>query len=227
MGAFHLHLRFPIIVWIKMYLAILLMVGRNLAFTSWYGTQIPIFYRVLAPSKRWLALGFLNHQQHRLKMELNVLWLMDFVEDFLRDFTLRFRGTKTRPASTVWPLMFLIAGDMKADVARWWTPGFDVCLTWFETNQCLELQPFFWHTIFWSSCFTLTTNLEEKSYDYRRNFLKSKKSHNKNMQKRWCFFYRNSWKFLQQQLRCPHILVEIILLKAAILDSMACSEDLE
>ena len=24
----------------------------------------PIIYRVLAPSKRWLALGFLNHQQY-------------------------------------------------------------------------------------------------------------------------------------------------------------------
>eukprot|EP00434_Breviolum_minutum_P037771 symbB.v1.2.033493.t1/scaffold4169.1/size43589/1 len=32
---------------------------------------------------------------------------------------------------------------------------------------------------------------------------------------------------LVQHRRCPHILVEIILLKAAILDSMACSEDLE
>ena len=31
------------------------------------GRFYPIIYRVSAPSKRWLALGFLNHQYHLLR----------------------------------------------------------------------------------------------------------------------------------------------------------------
>ena len=40
---------------------------RNPAITSWYGVHWFISHylrRVLAPSKLWLALGFLNHQQY-------------------------------------------------------------------------------------------------------------------------------------------------------------------
>ncbi len=27
----------------------------------------PVIYKVLAPSKRWLGMGFLNHQQYRIR----------------------------------------------------------------------------------------------------------------------------------------------------------------
>ena len=45
---------------------ILLMAQKSYKLTSWgeVGSWNPIIYRVLAPSKRWLALGFLNHQQY-------------------------------------------------------------------------------------------------------------------------------------------------------------------
>ena len=41
--------------------------------TSWYG-KYPSIYRVLAPSKRWLALGFLKHQKYPLFGKYFVDW---------------------------------------------------------------------------------------------------------------------------------------------------------
>ena len=38
--------------------------GLQICRTNWGKVVYPVIYEVLPPSKRWLALGFLNHQQY-------------------------------------------------------------------------------------------------------------------------------------------------------------------
>ena len=55
--------------------------------TSWYGTY-PTLHRVLAPSKRWLGMGSLNHQQHHCREKTyHDAMMMNSMTKFLFFFT--------------------------------------------------------------------------------------------------------------------------------------------